>query len=286
MAHLQEFDTSNSFSAKVVKTTRITPETSDEEVRDIVFAFENGAADFKAGQSVGVLVPGPHEFGQKQYLRLYTIADTPEAEKISKKINICVRRCFYIDDFSGERYKGIASNYLCDLQPGAAVTLCGPYGLPFDVPDDKSANILMIALGTGIAPFRAFVRHIYETQGGWDGKVRLFYGARSGLDLLYMNDKKNDLSQYFDDETFKAFEAVSPRPYLDAPVALDQALEKHAEEVWQMVLEADTHVYIAGLEKIRPMLDKAFAKMAGSAEKWERRRAEMMAGKRWIELLY
>ena len=63
-------------------------------------------------------------------------------------------------------------------------------------------------------------------------------------------------------------------------------MEQHEEEVWSMVLKPETHVYVAGLEKMREPLDKAFAKMAGSDEKWERRKAELTAGGRWVELIY
>lgn len=287
MARLQDYDISNQFTGTVKKTTRITPETSPEEVRDIVLEINKKGLHFEAGQSVGVLVPGPHAFGNKYHFRLYTVADMPQTTKSGKPlINLCVKRVSYIDDFSGERYDGVASNYLCNLRSGDKITLTGPYGIPFKVPDDKSADILMIGMGTGIAPFRAFIKHIYKTSGGWKGKVRLFYGARSGLEMLYMNDKNNDLANYYDEETFKAFEAISPRPHWDDPVALDYALEERAEEVWSMVLDPKTHVYVAGLEKVREMLDKAFSKMAGSKEKWELRKAELIAGKRWAEVIY
>jgi ferredoxin--NADP+ reductase len=33
-------------------------------------------------------------------------------------------------------------------------------------------------------------------------------------------------------------------------------------------------------------LNKAVSKMAGSEEKWQRRKAELVAGKRWKELIY
>lgn len=287
MARLQDYDVSNQFTGTVKKTSRITPETSAEEVRDIILEINKKDLHFEAGQSVGVLVPGPHEFGNKYHFRLYTVADIPQAGKSGKPlINLCVKRVSYIDDFSGERYDGVASNYLCDLNTGDKATLTGPYGIPFKAPEDKSADILMIGMGTGIAPFRAFIKHIYKTLGGWKGKVRLFYGARSGLEMLYMNDKNNDLANYYDEETFKAFEAVSPRPHWDDPIALDYALEERAEEVWNMVLDPKTHVYVAGLEKVREMLDKAFGKMAGSKEKWELRKAELIAGKRWAEVIY
>lgn len=286
MARLEDYDTSNQFVGTVKESTRISPEDT-AEVRDIILEVGNSDLELEPGQSVGVLVSGQHGFGHKEHFRLYTVADIPKKVKGGKQlINLCVRRCTYIDDFSGERYDGIASNYLCDRRPGDKITLTGPYGLPFEVPDDPKANILMIGLGTGIAPFRAFVKRIYKEAGGWKGKVRLFHGARSGLELLYMNDKQNDFANYYDEETFKAFEAVSPRPHWDDPIALDYALEERAEEVWKMVMDPDTHVFVAGQEKIKDMLDRAFARMAGSEEKWERRKAELKAGKRWTEVIY
>jgi ferredoxin--NADP+ reductase len=286
MARLEDYDTSNQFVGTVKESTRITPEDA-EEVRDIILEVDNSNLELEPGQSVGVLVSGPHEFGHKEHFRLYTIADMPKKVKGGKQlINLCVRRCSYIDDFSGEKFDGIASNYLCDQKPGDKVTLTGPYGLPFEVPDDPKASILMIGLGTGIAPFRAFIKRIYNNVGGWKGKVRLFHGARSGLELLYMNDKQNDFANYYDEETFKAFEAVSPRPHWDDPIALDYALEERAEEVWKMVIDPNTYVYVAGQEKIKDMLDRAFVKMAGTKEKWERRKAELKAGKRWTEVIY
>ena len=50
--------------------------------------------------------------------------------------------------------------------------------------------------------------------------------------------------------------------------------------------DVKTRVYVAGLEKMRPELDRVFAGLAGSMEKWQRRKAELMAGGRWVELLY
>lgn len=287
MAQLSEFDLSQKYPATVLETTRLTPEQAEGEVRHIILEVGKPGLGFEAGQSIGVIVPGPHPFGNPYHFRLYSVAnDVPADAKTKPLVNICVKRCFYIDAYSGERYKGIASNYLCDRQPGDRITVSGPYGLPFEIPENRSANLLMIGLGTGIAPFRAFVRRIYEKLGGWDGKVRLFYGARTGLEMLYMNDEKNDFAQYYTYETFKAFAAVSPRPHLDSPVAMEQTLKSHADAVWRLILDPETYVYIAGVEKIREMLDKAFISMAGSAERWQRRKAELVAGRRWTELIY
>ncbi len=283
---LEDYDSEQRLTVKVKESSLITPEGSDAEIRNIVLSVGD-ATDFglSVGQSIGVVVPGPHMFGQSEHFRLYTVANTG-TNGSSDEIEICVKRCSYIDEFSGEKHAGIASNYLCDRQPGDEIIVTGPYGLPFALPEEKTADLLMIGVGTGIAPFRAFVRHLYEHLGGWDGRVRLFYGAKSGLEMAYMNDKQDDFENYYDEATFKAFTAVSPRPHMDDPVPLDTALAEQRKEVWEMVLKHDTHVYVAGLEGMIPQLDKAFAEMAGNEDKWTRRKAELVAGGRWTELIY
>lgn len=94
---------------------------------------------------------------------------------------------------------GIASNFLCNATPGKQVTLTGAVqGTAFKVPADKTSNLLMIGTGTGIAPFRTLIKSVYAAHGGWQGKC-VFYGAKSGLDNLYMNDQNNDLANYYDE---------------------------------------------------------------------------------------
>lgn len=65
-----------------------------------------------------------------------------------------------------------------------------------------------------------------------------------------------------------------------------EALESRGAELWEMLGGADTYVYVAGLESIRDELDAVFGKIAGSKDKWARRKAELEAGRRWIELVY
>jgi ferredoxin--NADP+ reductase len=284
---LETYDTQPRYEATIVSTERITAKEAEAEVRELVLDIDRPDFPYKLGQSVGVLAPGSPDFGQEHHFRLYSVADLPASDEAGKpQIKICVRRCFYIDEYSGERYPGIASNFLCDLRAGDKLTLSGPYGLAFEVPEEHDANLILIGTGTGIAPFRAFVKHLYGEVPDWKGKVWLFYGARSGLELLYMNDKKDDFSQYYDEETFEAFKALSPRPHWADPIAWDHAIAERGDELWQLLGAAKTYVYVAGLEKMREELDGVFTRLAGSEQKWKRRKAELQAGKRWVELLY
>lgn len=271
------------YSAILKESRRITPPSSREEVRHLVFRTGDLSFDPQLGNLVRVMAPG--QFGNRSHARLYSIMDL-ERRGDATEFAICVRRCSYIDEFNGEEYRGVASNYLCDLRPDDRLEFAGPVGYPFVIPEDKTADILMLGMGTGIAPFRTLIRQIYEKIGGWKGRIRLFYGARSPLEMLYMNDENNDLANYYDQPTFKAFQAVSPRPALGAPVALDKALVHNAAEVWEMVQSPATHVFIAGTHDMLAGVDKAMTTLAGSAARWAEVRQALADGGRWHELLY
>jgi len=272
------------YSAKLVSSQRITPESSPEDVRHLIFKMIRGSFKCKVGTSIRVMVP--LQSGSQYHARFYSIADPIQTRGDSTEFSLCVRRCYYIDDFDGGEYKGVASNYLCDLQPGDFIEFEGPFGLAFPVPEDKSANILMIGMGTGIAPFRAYIRHIYENVGEWEGKIRLFYGARTGLEMLYMNKENNDLANYYDEKTFKAFQAISPRSYVETPIALDRALEQNAAEVLATLQSPNTYIFFAGLKPMLTRVEKALAGIAGSEDEWNRQKSDVVSKGRWTEILY
>jgi ferredoxin--NADP+ reductase len=292
---LQDFDTGERFSARVLSNTPITPPEAADEVRELVLEVERDDIGYAVGQSVGVIVSGPFsqagradlELGHSHHFRLYTVADLPRLRDNGKpEITLCVRRCHYLDEYSGERYPGIASNYLCDRSVDDVLTINGPFGLPFEAPQDRDAELLLVGMGTGIAPFRAFVKHLYREVGDWRGRVRVFFGARSGLEMLYMNDEKDDFSNYYDEDTFAAFQAVSPRPHWGDPVALGAALEERAEEVLSILQGDKGYIYVAGRADVLEALEKALSRIAGSEAAWLALKEELQRSQRWRELIY
>ncbi len=285
MAHLSDYKTDRRFTATVRDTRRLTPEDTDE-VREIMLEVEQPGFSCEVDQSFGVLVKANGTFGEDLHHRLYSVADLPDKEKGKTRLTMLVKRCFYVDEFNGEKYPGLGSNYLCDREVGDHITITGPFELPFKVPEDHSANLILVGMGTGIAPFRAFVKHIYHHVDDWTGKIRLFYGARSGLELLYLNEEDGDLTNYYDQDTFKAFHALSPRPHWSDPIKLDAALEERAEEILEMLSQTNTCIYVAGYEKVKENLDKAFSNILGSKEKWATRKDELIAGGKWAEIIY
>lgn len=281
-----EHGTSETCDATVVSSSRLTPANTDE-VRQLVLHIDEPSFYFPEGQTIGVLVPGPHPYGNPYHHRYYTIADARKSANLDGvDLELLVRRCFYIDEVSGEQYPGIASNYLCNAQPGDRITLTGPYRSPFRIPADKTSNLLMVGTGTGIAPFRAFLRRIYEAQGDWQGQVRLYYGARTGMDLLYMNDINNDLANYYDQETFQAIQALRPNILADEADALSRSLDEKAADILALLKDPKTYAYLAGMEKVAEAFDAAMSQAVGSQEAWQEIKQGLIEDKRWSELTY
>ena len=141
-------------------------------------------------------------------------------------------------------------------------------------------------MGTGIAPFRAFVKHLYRDVRDWRGRIRLFYGARSGMELLYMNDEVDDFTQYYDEETFEAFKALSARPHWDEPADLASQIEARGEEVLDILQSDKGYVYVAGRVAILDKLEQTLESLVGSEAEWQALKTTKSQSGHWRELLY
>jgi ferredoxin--NADP+ reductase len=271
----------------IANKSRIKFPEPDNEIRELVIEIDQPGFQCAAGQSIGVLAPVPPDYYDVFHLRWYSIADIPAKDVHGRpNVTICVRRIVTQDPVTGQGLRGRCSNYLCDLQPGAKMQVTGPKGIAFPIPPDKRANLILIGTGTGIAPFRSFIKTLHRQHPDWEGVVRLFYGTRTGLDLLYQNDANADLQQYFDQETFDAFKALSPPPNWADPIAWDLAFSERGSELLDMMDQPNTYVYVAGREAIRDRLDKLFGQLVGSSNLWNLKKQELISAKRWAELIY
>jgi ferredoxin--NADP+ reductase len=116
--------------------------------------------------------------------------------------------------------------------------------------------------------------------------VRLYYGGRSGLDLMYTNDETTDLANYYDEKTFKAFRALGTRPLMTSSQALERGLADNAEDALHLINDPNTHVFLSGLDKIAAVFDKVMAERVGSSKEWSAIKEKMIDEGRWSELIY
>ena len=125
--------------------------------------------EFKAGQYVDLLVPGTNEW------RSYSMANPPSQ---NGAVEIMIKL------MSG----GLFSSYVeQQLQPGARLTLQGPYG-NFHLRDTQHEAIF-IAGGSGMAPILSLLRDMAERNDA--RPVTYFYGARARRDLFQLDELRS-----------------------------------------------------------------------------------------------
>ncbi|KAL2139902.1 hypothetical protein VTI28DRAFT_4510 [Corynascus sepedonium] len=108
--------------------------------------------------------------------REYSIASAQAVTPNSVSLMIVV--VDWVDTKGRTRY-GQATRYLSGLRPGAAVTVSVKPSV-MKLPVKDTAPLIMAGLGTGLAPFRAFVQYraMQKAQGKEIGSILLYLGSR------------------------------------------------------------------------------------------------------------
>src|SRR5262249_36603037 len=141
-------------TATVVGNFRVNESGTENETHHLVLDF--GAMPFPVleGQSIAIVPPGVDANGKPHYARQYSIASPRNGERPGyNNVSLTIKRV--LSDHQGKPVRGVASNYMCDLKVGEVVTVIGPFGTSFLMPNHPKSNIVMICTGTGSAPMRA-----------------------------------------------------------------------------------------------------------------------------------
>jgi MocE subfamily Rieske [2Fe-2S] domain protein len=120
---------------------------------------------------------------------------------------------------------GAGSSYVWNLKPGDSVTAIGPFGDFHIKPTQK--EMVYIGGGAGMAPLRAHLSHLFETQNT-ARKVSYWYGARTRQELFYQ--------EHFDDLA-RRHPNFSFHPALSEPLPED-AWNSHTGLIHEVVRDA------------------------------------------------
>jgi ferredoxin--NADP+ reductase len=190
----------NPYMGKCMSNEELVAEGGSGTVRHLKFDISGGDLRYLEGQSIGIIPPGEDEKGKPHKLRLYSIASTRHGDDVDDKtVSLCVRQLEYKHPETGETVYGVCSTYLCNLESGADVAITGPVGKEMLLPSDEDATIIMIATGTGIAPFRAFLWRMFKEQHEdykFKGLAWLFFGIPYTANILYRQELE-ELQQHF-----------------------------------------------------------------------------------------
>ncbi|MGB5519845.1 MAG: oxidoreductase, partial [Gammaproteobacteria bacterium] len=81
-------------------------------------------------------------------------------------------------------------------------------------------------------------------------------------------------------------EGLSQRPWMNTDDGLHNVLKDNAEDIWELVQDPKTHIYLAGLETTLSNFDEIMQQAAGSKARWHWMTEEMKEQERWSELIY
>jgi len=222
-------------------------------IREIVFTLPEGEPmEFRAGGFVELTCP-PYRADFSEFDIEADFRDVWDQQKLwqlSVASEIAVTRAYSMANHPAEKGlimlnirialppsgnsgvpPGIVSSWLFSLKPGDEVTLRGPYG-HFAV-EPSQRELVFIGGGAGMAPLRAQILDLLETQGS-KRKISYWYGARSQRELYYVDVFERLQREY---DNFEWHPALSEPDKGDAwkgdrgfihQVAYDNYLARHA----------------------------------------------------------
>jgi cytochrome P450/NADPH-cytochrome P450 reductase len=198
--------------------------------------------------------------------RRYSIASSPLVHPKHAHISVGI-----VDDvLGGKHYPGLSSSYLSTRQDENLTAIRA--GLKsskstFSMPEDITKPLIMIAAGTGIAPFRGFLQE-HEAQidnGKKIGETVLFFGCRrSDQDYIY----QEELESYASSGVLSHLHVAFSRSGEQSPIRYVQhALISNASEVWNLIYPTDPNVkpaavYVCGSGAMSRDVRRTFLSMA------------------------
>ncbi len=253
--------------ATVQGNFRITANGTESDVRHIVLGFGETVFPVLEGQSIGVVPPGTRPDGRRHDLRLYSIASARDGEKRNaNNVGLTIKRV------AG----GVASNYMCNLKVGDTVQITGPFGATFLMPNDISANIVMICTGTGSAPFRAFTERRRRAMPNAPGRLVMFFGARTPEELPYFGPLQKVPHSLL--EKHLVFSRI---PGTEKEYVQDR-IRAESTTMASLLQDPATHILICGLKGMEAGVEEALADVCRKhGQDWSTLKPIMRSGGRY-----
>ena len=233
-----------SVTATVVGNVRVTEVGTEYDTHHIVLDF--GAMPFPVleGQSIGVVPPGTDANGRPHHARQYSIASPRNGERPGyNNVSLTIKRV--LEDHSGKPVRGVASNYMCDLQVGDKVQVIGPFGTSFLMANHPKSHIVMICTGTGSAPMRAMTewRRRLRASGKFEGgKLMLFFGARTKEELPYFGPLQSLPKDFIDINLAFSRTPGAPKRYVQ------DLMRERAADLAPLLADPNAYFYVCGLK--------------------------------------
>jgi len=241
---------SKSVTATVVGNVRVTEVGtqggSDYDTHHVVLDFGGMPFPVLEGQSIGIIPPGVDALGKPHHARQYSIASPRNGERPGyNNLSLTIKRV--LEDHQGAPVRGVASNYMCDLQVGDKVEVIGPFGASFLMPNHPRSHIVMICTGTGSAPMRAMTewrRRLRQSGKFEGGKLMLFFGARTKEELPYFGPLQGLPKDFIDNNFAFSRTPGQPKRYVQ------DLMRERAADLAPLLADPNAYFYVCGLKSM------------------------------------
>jgi len=250
-----------SVTASVAGNVRVTEVGKEYDTHHVVLDFGHMPFPVLEGQSIGILPPGVDANGRTHHARQYSIASPRNGERPGyNNLSLTIKRV--LEDHQGRPVRGVASNYLCDLQVGDKVQVIGPFGTSFLMPNHPKSHVVMICTGTGSAPMRAMTewRRRLRASGKFEsGKLMLFFGARTQAELPYFGPLQSLPRDFIDINLAFSRTPGAPRRYVQ------DLMRERAADLAPLLADPNACFYVCGLKAMEEGVVLALCDVAQSA---------------------
>eukprot|EP00560_Eucampia_antarctica_P002693 CAMPEP_0197834152 /NCGR_PEP_ID=MMETSP1437-20131217/21376_1 /TAXON_ID=49252 ORGANISM="Eucampia antarctica, Strain CCMP1452" /NCGR_SAMPLE_ID=MMETSP1437 /ASSEMBLY_ACC=CAM_ASM_001096 /LENGTH=447 /DNA_ID=CAMNT_0043438637 /DNA_START=52 /DNA_END=1395 /DNA_ORIENTATION=+ len=287
----------NPATATVLGRVRIIAEDAPGDIQHIVLKLPEGM-HYVEGQSLSIIPPGTDsKTGRPNKPRLYSIASTRYGDLLDgNTISLCVRRAEYYDPETGQidsSKKGVCSNFLCDALPNSQVNIAGPVGKTMLLPEDPNTDVIMIATGTGIAPFRGFLHRLFMEntvkRHMYGGTAWLVLGVPTTGGLLYKDEFDCMQKNVNIPGQLKIDYAISREMHNSfdgGKLYVQHVIAQNAEELFRR-LDEGANVYFCGLKGMMPPILETLEKVASErGVDWPKKLSELKKNHQWHVEVY
>jgi sulfite reductase (NADPH) flavoprotein alpha-component len=180
--------------------------------------------------------------------RLYSIASS--LKRHPEQAHLLVTNVGFVS--YGRARKGVSTSFLSErIEAGARVPAFIHSAKHFRLPDDPAAPIIMIGVGTGLAPYRGYLQE--REAVGASGKNWLFFG------------EQRRAANFYHEKEFASYSASGLLTRFDTAFSRDQAskiyvqhrIRECGKEVWSWLQEG-AYLYLCGdAERMAPDVDAA-----------------------------
>eukprot|EP00747_Dinoflagellata_sp_TGD_P184388 gnl/TRDRNA2_/TRDRNA2_39970_c0_seq1.p1 gnl/TRDRNA2_/TRDRNA2_39970_c0~~gnl/TRDRNA2_/TRDRNA2_39970_c0_seq1.p1 ORF type:complete len:687 (-),score=148.90 gnl/TRDRNA2_/TRDRNA2_39970_c0_seq1:84-2144(-) len=165
------------------------------------------------------------------------------------------------------RFRGSCSSMLCNRTSRGDKLWIFARASSFRLPRRTTTPIVMIGAGTGLAPFRAFVRE-FRAEKGARTKTILFFGCtKSTEDFIYREELQEALT--LEPPALKELVTAFSREQ-SQKVYVQHRLKERGAEVAKMVREDGAYIYVCGAVSMGQAVREELAAVLGSSDHVQR----------------